>query len=525
MEGVPVNIVKTKSDGKLVLSEEELRKIVCSDGVKDLEVVVVAIAGAYRTGKSFLMNLLAGYLQLYQEGEVVDTEKWLQSISQGFDCRPGIDTVTKGIWIWSKPFIIKSQDKEVCVLLLDTEGEDDVGTSQKQDMRIYALTAMMSSMLIYNVMHQIGAGDNQLLQVYSSLEPLWKSNTIWQRLCILIRDWRWGLDEDEPEKQGHLYYGINGGEEYKKQKILHQGPNHDKHLLSLDQAYEQVDCFLMQNPSPTIDSSSLNGKNFSYRPQFKKQVKSFAEFLFKPESIVVKKALNVAIRSAEITYTDALNAEGSFQLTTLVEANVNLMKEKLMKEMKCKYKQKMESLQLPMPVSDADFDTKCDEIMEEVLKEVAAQLKNADEWKDVFDKFKSDSSTLGMRDRLFEQNKQKRYDVSKNEAINLMKIGGGGGLSCALIAKLSWGAAVAGSAFTYIGVAAFGAIGVAAAIGLQNAHLVLHLKKYDPSLSELYDQFTQPGITTQHNVEPVTQDSYAKPHKTRKTKMATSYGT
>lgn len=118
-----------------------------------------------------------------------------------------------------------------------------------------------------------------------------------------------------------------------------------------------------------------------------------------------------------------------------------------------------------MPVSDADFDTKCDEIMEEVLKEVAAQLKNADEWKDVFDKFKSDSSTLGMRDRLFEQNKQKRYDVSKNEAINLMKIGGGGGLSCALIAKLSWGAAVAGSAFTYIGVAAFGAIGVAAAIG------------------------------------------------------------
>eukprot|EP00731_Ephydatia_muelleri_P011492 Em0006g386a len=332
----------------------------------------------------------------------------------------------------------------VCVLLLDTEGEDDVGTSQKQDMRIYALTAMMSSTLIYNVMHQIGAGDNQLLQVYSSLEPLWKSNTIWQRLCILIRDWRWGLHEDEPKKQGHLYYGINGGEEYKKQKILV--------------------CVIK-----------------TYRPQFKKQVKSFAEFLFKPERIVVKKALNVTIRSAEIvehfkTYTDALNAEGSFQLTTLVEANVNLMKEKLMKEMKCKYKQKMESLQLPMPVSDADFDTKCDEIMEEVLKEVAAYLKNADEWKDVFDKFKSDSSTLGMRDRLFEQNKQKRYDVSKNEAINLMKIGGGGGLSCVLIAKLIWGAAVA-------------------------------------------------GITTQHNVEPVTQDSYAKPHKTRKTKMATSYGT
>ena len=47
--------------------------------------------------------------------QVVDTEKLLQSISQGFDYRPGIDTVTKGIWIRSKPFIIKSQDKEVSI--------------------------------------------------------------------------------------------------------------------------------------------------------------------------------------------------------------------------------------------------------------------------------------------------------------------------------------------------------------------------------------------------------------------------
>lgn len=37
---------------------------------------------------------------------------------------------------------------QVCVLLLDTEGENDVGTSQHQDMKIYCLTAMMSSVLV-----------------------------------------------------------------------------------------------------------------------------------------------------------------------------------------------------------------------------------------------------------------------------------------------------------------------------------------------------------------------------------------
>ena len=160
----PVNIVKIGSDGKLVLDEEGLRKIVCSDDVKDLDVAVVSIAGTYRSGKSFLMNLLASYLQRYQEGEV-DEKEWPEPILQGFDYRGGADTVTKGIWIWSKPFIIKLQDKKVCVLLLDTEGENDVGTSQHQDMKIYCLTAMISSVLIYNVMRLYGAGDNKLLQV------------------------------------------------------------------------------------------------------------------------------------------------------------------------------------------------------------------------------------------------------------------------------------------------------------------------------------------------------------------------
>ena len=43
----------------------------------------------------------------------VDVEKWLKSTPRGFDYRGGADTVTKGIWIWSKPFIIKLQDKKV----------------------------------------------------------------------------------------------------------------------------------------------------------------------------------------------------------------------------------------------------------------------------------------------------------------------------------------------------------------------------------------------------------------------------
>ena len=62
--------------------------------------------------------------------------------------------------------------------------------------------------------------------------------------------------------------------------------------------------------------------NSAYRPEFKKQVKSFAEFLFKPERIVVKKALNVAIRSAEIV--EHFKVHSGVPRTLLTHINVDL---------------------------------------------------------------------------------------------------------------------------------------------------------------------------------------------------------
>lgn len=44
------------------LQENELKNILEADAVKDRHVVVVSIAGAFRQGKSFLMNFFLEYL-------------------------------------------------------------------------------------------------------------------------------------------------------------------------------------------------------------------------------------------------------------------------------------------------------------------------------------------------------------------------------------------------------------------------------------------------------------------------------
>ncbi|KAK2488602.1 hypothetical protein MC885_011080, partial [Smutsia gigantea] len=97
-------------------------------------VVVVAIAGLYRTGKSYLMNLLAGQNHGFRLGSTVRSE-------------------TKGIWMWCIPHPTKLNHT---LILLDTEGLGDVKKGDpKNDSWIFALTVLLSSTLIYNSMNTI----------------------------------------------------------------------------------------------------------------------------------------------------------------------------------------------------------------------------------------------------------------------------------------------------------------------------------------------------------------------------------
>ncbi|XP_072572716.1 guanylate-binding protein 1-like isoform X2 [Paramormyrops kingsleyae] len=103
-------------------------------------VVVVAIVGLYRTGKSYLMNKLAGK-------------------QKGFALGATIQSKTKGIWMWCVPHPVK---KDHTLVLLDTEGLGDVEKGdQKNDAWIFALSILLSSTLVYN---SRGTIDNQAVE-------------------------------------------------------------------------------------------------------------------------------------------------------------------------------------------------------------------------------------------------------------------------------------------------------------------------------------------------------------------------
>ncbi|XP_035293485.1 guanylate-binding protein 4-like [Cricetulus griseus] len=97
-------------------------------------VVVVAIVGLYRTGKSYLMNKLAGK-------------------KTGFSLGSTIQSHTNGIWMWCIPH---PQKPDNTLILLDTEGLGDVEKGDNQnDCWIFALAILLSSTFVYNSMGPI----------------------------------------------------------------------------------------------------------------------------------------------------------------------------------------------------------------------------------------------------------------------------------------------------------------------------------------------------------------------------------
>ncbi|KAK2868500.1 hypothetical protein Q7C36_000371 [Tachysurus vachellii] len=132
----PVCLISSDSNGQLCVAKEAKQIL---DEITQ-PVVVVSVVGLYRTGKSYLMNRLAGH-------------------QTGFALGSTIESKTKGIWMWCVPHPNKPGH---ILVLLDTEGLGDVHKGdEKHDTWIFCLALLLSSTLVYNSLSVI---DNNALE-------------------------------------------------------------------------------------------------------------------------------------------------------------------------------------------------------------------------------------------------------------------------------------------------------------------------------------------------------------------------
>lgn len=78
----PIQIVSTEDDHTFVLDEDTLTEVLLQDDIKDRFVVVVSVAGAFRKGKSFLLDFFLRYLYARVSLKLpLNLEFWLIAIN------------------------------------------------------------------------------------------------------------------------------------------------------------------------------------------------------------------------------------------------------------------------------------------------------------------------------------------------------------------------------------------------------------------------------------------------------------
>ncbi|XP_074188005.1 atlastin-2 isoform X4 [Rhinolophus sinicus] len=281
----PVQIVLAhEDDHNFELDEEALEQILLQEHIRDLNIVVVSVAGAFRKGKSFLLDFMLRYM--YNK----DSQSWIGGNNEpltGFTWRGGCERETTGIQVWNEVFVIdRPNGTKVAVLLMDTQGAFDSQSTIKDCATVFALSTMTSSVQVYNLSQNIQEDDLQHLQLFTeygrlAMEEIYQKP--FQTLMFLIRDWSYPYEHA---------YGLEGGKQFLEKRLQVKQNQHEelqnvrKHIHN---CFSNLGCFLLPHPGLKVATNpSFDGRLKDIDEDFKRELRNLVPLLLAPENLVEK---------------------------------------------------------------------------------------------------------------------------------------------------------------------------------------------------------------------------------------------
>lgn len=285
----PIQIVDFQSvqnrTSKLKFMKRVLTGIL--EPIWDIPLHVISIAGASRQGKSFLLTVITNLLTSLELGIDDPWRQLLQDdqLRDGFKFQNGVNRLTVGFWIWSKPFLLKRRDgSEIAVLILDTQGVFDHFTTKQDWSMIVGLSLLTSNTVIYNLMNNMQEDTLTVLNTFMefgmlSLQEGDIEAKPFQRLIFLIRDWN--IPQSFP-------YGAVGGHQFIQQK-LEPNPSMARDSISvrasIKSCFEECECFLLPHPGQRAIQNNFAGKMSELDDNFKSQLKILMDELLNPDTL------------------------------------------------------------------------------------------------------------------------------------------------------------------------------------------------------------------------------------------------
>ncbi|KAM4024618.1 RING finger protein 112-like [Anomaloglossus baeobatrachus] len=238
-QGYPMQLVWTDGNGRVHLDDSVVNDCFMNSYLSNYPVYLLCIIGEKRRGKSFLMNYILRALESQEKGEEFSLGANDEPL-QGFDWRCGIDSTTKGIWIWNRPFILGQNGEKVVVYVLDTEGSLDIEGDRESCIKLSALSMLLSSHLVFNVAGSLKETELDYMEMYLHMGEEFGSQRL-QFLDILIRDWH---DSSNCGRDAARFYISREIEK------LQKGHSYPKVLWGLKSSHTR--CFLLPHPGKGI---------------------------------------------------------------------------------------------------------------------------------------------------------------------------------------------------------------------------------------------------------------------------------
>uniref|UniRef100_UPI00398E65FB atlastin-2-like isoform X2 n=1 Tax=Pristiophorus japonicus TaxID=55135 RepID=UPI00398E65FB len=241
-----------KDDHSFSLDEKALESILLAEPVRDLNVMVLSVAGAFRKGKSFLLDFLLRFMYKQKTGSTVNWMGRDDKPLTGFSWRGGSEPDTNGIQMWTEVFIVPTS----------------YGTK------------------VYNLTNNIQEDDLQHLQLFTeygrlaldemSLKPF-------QTLLFLVRDWSFPYE---------FPYGLEGGNHFLEKRLQVKAHQHEelqlvrKHIRA---CFNKIHCFVLPHPGLKVATNpTFDGKLKDIEGEFKVHLKNLVELLLSPQNMVEK---------------------------------------------------------------------------------------------------------------------------------------------------------------------------------------------------------------------------------------------
>ena len=272
-------ILSVSDDGgkkTLRLHEENLQQLLEED-TANIPVVVISVTGAYRTGKSFLLNSMMRYIA------ATDKSRWLDNKSESFAWKSGYEQHTNGLSMSSPMQMTLPSGEKVALVLIDSQGLFDRDSSVSDLVNIFSLSTLVSSLQVSNIMQDLKGSDLGYLQLFAEFGRLVSDNfegKPFQDLLFLIRDWHHTQD---------YALGRQGGASLVDQRLSSSNQSVRKEREQFKDCFTSVSGFLLPFPGQKVAGSpEFDGAAEDMDPEFRTALEDFMTDVLSPDKLTVK---------------------------------------------------------------------------------------------------------------------------------------------------------------------------------------------------------------------------------------------